>query len=81
MIRRAFLRRMAHAAMAGMLGAELMLRAPKVEDEEVTVVEQWWGDDSHFREATYGMTVGDDAPMGTIIAIDRENNTITMEWE
>lgn len=31
MIRRAFLCRMAHAAMAGMLGVELMVRAPKVE--------------------------------------------------
>ncbi len=30
MIRRAFLRRMAHAAMAGMLGVELMVRAPTV---------------------------------------------------
>ena len=30
MIRRKFLRRMAHAAMAGMLGAELMWRAPEV---------------------------------------------------
>ncbi len=33
MIRRAFLRRMAHAAMAGMLGAELLLRAPSFEPE------------------------------------------------
>ena len=31
MIRRTFLRRMAHAAMAGMLGAELAWRAPRPE--------------------------------------------------
>ena len=31
MIRSAFFRRMAHAAMAGMLGAELVLRAPRWE--------------------------------------------------
>ena len=33
MIRRAFLRRMAHAAMAGMLGVELLTRAPRFVDD------------------------------------------------
>ena len=37
MIRRAFFRRMAHAAMAGMLGAELMLRAPRLVDDPSVV--------------------------------------------
>ena len=42
MIRSAFFRRMAQVAMAGMLGAELAWRAPKIEEEEmVEVFEEW----------------------------------------
>ncbi len=43
MIRRAFIRRMASAAMAGMLGLELLSRSPKVEtrDEVVYMTELW----------------------------------------
>ena len=46
MIRRAFMRRMAHAALAGMLGAELTWRAPAVhrnlpDDMLVATYPQW----------------------------------------
>ncbi len=40
MIRRTFLRRMAYAAMAGMLGAELAWRAPKMPDPVDRLIEK-----------------------------------------
>ena len=58
MIRRAFLRRMAHAAMAGMLGVELLTRAPEVgwDDHEIHVRAHMWYM-QHYRELGRGIDV------------------------
>ena len=69
MIRSAFLRRMAQVAMAGMLGAELMLRAPKVDK------------DCGFVQGVTYFNVGDNvAGRGIITAVDIARSTITVEW-
>ena len=70
MIRRTFLRRMASAAMAGMLGAELMWRAPKVQGNAWVANEdlvELWHD-------------GNPDSYGVITMIEHETNTITVEW-
>ena len=68
MIRSAFLRRMAHAAMAGMLGVELLARVPR-----------WIKDEGFYQGMTY-FEVGQHVDGGVITAIDCERSTITVEW-
>ncbi len=87
MIRRAFLRRMAHAAMAGMLGVELLARAPEVDDDvygmsmmEACGPYQLERNRQLATRLEY-FALGDHVPpTGTIVAIDYRDSTITIDW-
>ena len=75
MIRRSFLRRMAYAAMAGMLGAELTWRAPKIEPS--------WVEHQMFVNRQHSLILDHirDHPMGVmkITGVNYDTNTITVE--
>ena len=82
MIRRTFLRRMASAAMAGMLGAELMWRAPKVDYGVFALTEGTSHTfdvnvDEHVRR--YWALVRPRTQPLRVVDVDVDNSTITVE--
>ena len=84
MIRSAFLRRMAHVAMAGMLGAELAWRAPKISTLTVGQTYTWIkgvGMVEGTSPGTYMATIPADQMIGkrlAVVGVDHEANTMTM---
>lgn len=76
MNRKVFMRRMAHAAMAGMLGVELLTRMPTMRRSDWEVLDYYDLRGVHLIDPGV-------APqsVGEITAIDPENLTITVDWK